>query len=128
MPQNRDSGDRARKWGYDMAQKVANHLGATLMHPKQSNEAIWNNRRILIKSAHYGVPQIGATLATLNRVSAVIAALQDKDRDYSLYEVSSNWFRQHMSPSRGPKASHVMMVRCARVREAGKVLGQLKES
>jgi hypothetical protein len=127
MPQNRDSGDRARKWGYDMAQKVANYLGAILTNPQRSNEALLGNRRILIKSAHYGNPQIGATLATLNRVSAVIAALQDKDRDYSLYEVPSNRFLQHTSPSRSPKASHVMMVNCSEVREAGNMLGRIKE-
>jgi len=126
MPQDRESGNGARMWGLRMAQIVANHLGATLMHPGRSNEAMWNNRRILIKSAHYGDPQIGATIATLNRISAVIAALQDKDRDYSLYEVPSNWFLQHMSPSRSPKASHVMMVRCVRVRESGNVLKRIR--
>jgi len=127
MPQDRESGDRARKWGYYMAEQVANYLGAILTNPQRSNEALLGNRRILIKSAHYGDPQIGATLATLNRVSAVIAALQDKDRDYSLYEVPSNWFLQHMSPSRSPKASHVMMVNCSEVREAGNMLGRIKE-
>ena len=40
MPQDRDSGERARKFGYYMAQKVANHLGATLINPSRSNEAI----------------------------------------------------------------------------------------
>jgi len=125
MPQDRDSGDRARKWGYDMAQKVANHLGAILTNPQRSNEAIWNNRRILIKSANYGVPQIGATLATLDRVEAIIAALQDKDRAYTLYEVTPSWFRPRMNPSRSPKASHVMMVKCAEVRGAGKILGRI---
>ena len=122
MPQDRDSGDRARKWGYNMAQEVANHLGATLTNLGRSNEAIWNNRRILIKSAHYGVPEIGATVATLGRVDAIIAALQDKDKAYTLYEVTPAWFRSKMNPSRSPKASHVMMVRCAEVRSAGKML------
>jgi hypothetical protein len=128
MPQDRDSGDRARKWGYSMAQKVANHLGASLIRPKRSNEAMWQNRRVLIKSAHYGVPEIGATASTVDRVEAIIAALQDRDGLYTLYEVLPDWFRKEMVSSRSPKASHVMMVRCARVREAGKVLGRIKES
>ena len=110
-----------------MAEQVANYLGAILTNPQRSNEALLGNRRILIKSAHYGDPQIGATLATLNRVSTVIAALQDKDGDYSLYEVPSNWFLQHMSPSRSPKASHVMMVNGSEVREACNMLGLMKE-
>ena len=126
MPQDRESGNKARRWGYENARNVAAHLGATLINPGRSNEATWNNRRILIKSAHYGDPQIGATIATLNRISAVIAALQDKDRDYSLYEVPSTWFLQHMSPSRSPKASHVMMVRCVKIREPDNVLGRIR--
>lgn len=128
MPQDRDSGDRARKWGYYMAQKVANYLGASLINPKRSNEATWENRRILIKSAHYGDPEIGATPATLDRVDAIIAALQDQDKGYTIYEVVPAWFRQEMKPSRSPRASHVMMVRCARVCEAGKVRGRIEES
>ena len=125
MPQDRASGDRARKWGYNMAQRVANHLGATLINPDRSNEAIWNNRRILIKSANYGVPQIGATPATLDRVEVIIVAVQDKDKAFTLYEVTPSWFRPRMNPSRSPKASHVMMVKCAEVRGAGKMLGRL---
>jgi len=127
MPQDRESGNRARLWGYKMAKIVADDLGATLINPGRSNEAMWDNRRILIKAAHRDTPQIGATLATLNRVSAVIAALQVKDKDYTLHEVSSEWFIQHMSPSQSPKASHVMMVNCSKVREEGKELGPMKE-
>jgi len=29
MPQDRESGNRARRWGHFMAQKVAEELGAT---------------------------------------------------------------------------------------------------
>lgn len=128
MPQDRESGDRARKWGYNMAQKVASQLGASLTNPELSNEATLKNRKILIKSAHYGIPEIGATAATLDRIDAIVAALQDRDGLYTLYEVSPVWFRKEMVPSRSPKASHVMMVRCARVRRAGKVLGRIQES
>jgi len=126
MPQDRESGNRARMWGLRMAQIVANHLGATLINPGRSNEAMWNNRRILIKSAHHGDPQIGATPATIDRVDVIIAALQDSDGDYTLYKVTPVWFRQEMSPSRSPKASHVMMVRCVTVREAGEMLGRIR--
>jgi len=127
MPQDRESGDRARKWGYENARNVAAHLGATFINPGRSNEATWNNRRILIKSAHYGDSQIGATSATLNRVDAIVAALQDRDGLYTIYEVSSNWFKQEMSQSRSPKASHVMMVRCVKIRETDNVLGRIRE-
>ena len=125
MPQDRESGNRARKWGHFMAQNVAEELGATLVNPDRSNEAIWNDRRILIKSANYGVPQIGATPATIDRIEAIIAALQDSDNDFTLYEVAPSWFKSKMSPSRSPRASHVMMVRCTDVRDAGTQLKRM---
>ena len=125
MPQDRESGDRARRWGFSMAQKVASHLGAKLANPGRSNEADWKGRRILIKSAHYGVNQIGATPATLNRVEAIIIALQENDKGYTLYEITPAFFASRMSPSRSPRASHVMMVSCSDVRRAGKVLERI---
>jgi len=96
-----------------------------MVNSDRSNEAIWNDRRILIKSAHYGVPQIGATPATIDRIEAIIAALQDSDNDFTLYEVAPSWFKSKMSPSRSPRASHVMMVGCADVHNAGKVLKRM---
>lgn len=127
MPQDRDSGDKARKWGFHMGEKVASFLGASLINPGLSNEAMWENRKILIKSAHYGVPEIGATSATLDRIDAIMAALEDQDKSYTIYEVVPAWFRQNMRPSRSPRASHVMMVKCSRVREDGKMRGRMEE-
>jgi hypothetical protein len=128
MLQDRESGNRARRWGYENARNVASYLGATLVNPGKSNEATWNNRRILIKSAHYGVSEIGATPATLNRVDAIIAALQDRNSAYSLYEITPLWFRQNMKQSRSSGASHVMMVKCADVRSAGRMIGRMTEA
>jgi hypothetical protein len=125
VPQDRESGDRARKWGYENARNVAAHLGATLINPGRSNEAMWNNRRILIKSAHYGDPEIGATPPTLNRVDAIVVALQDRDNAYTLYETTPAWFRQNMRQSRSSGASHVMMVKCVDVRSAGGIIGRM---
>ena len=120
MPQDRESGARAREFGYHMAQRIAQALGATLINPRRSNEAVLGGRRILIKSAHYGV-SIGATEASLGRVEAIIAALQDRDGGYTLYEVATAWFQHNMRPSTSP----VMMVRCRDVREAARTIGRL---
>lgn len=125
MPQDRESGARARKWGYTMGQKVSDYIGATLLEPGQSNEAIWNGRNILIKAAHYGVPQIGATPATLDRIDAIIAVLEDPDGEFSLYEIAPAWFKKEMKPSLSPKASHVMMRQCTSVRKEGKLISRM---
>ena len=125
MPQDRDSGDRARRWGYENAQKVAQHLGATLVNPTRSNEAIWDNRRILVTSAHHGTPNVSVTIATLDRIDAIVAALQDKDTGFTLYEISPLWFRRNMRQSRSSGGSHIMMVKSAEARGAGRIIGRM---
>lgn len=125
MPQDRESGDRARRWGYENAQKVASHLGATLINPRRSNEAIWNNRKILITSAHYGTPSIFVTIATLDRIDAIVASLQDKDSRFTLHELTPLWFQQNMRQSRSSGGPHIMMVKCADVRSAGQIIGRM---
>ena len=125
MPQDRESGDRARRWGYENARKVAVHLGATLIDPGRSNEAIWNNRKILITSAHHGTPNVSVTIATLDRIDAIVASLQDKDSKFTLYEITPLWFRQNMRQSRSSGGSHIMMVKCADVRSAGRIIGRM---
>lgn len=125
MPQDRESGNRARRWGYENAQKVARHLGATLINPTRSNEAIWNNRKILITSAHHGTPNISVTIATLDRIDAIVASLQDKDGKFTLYEITPLWFRQNMRQSRSSGGSHIMMVKCADVSSVGRIVGRM---
>ncbi len=125
MPQDRESGARGRNFGYHMAQRVAQALGATLINPGRSNEAVWNKTRVVLKAAHRRVPQIGATVAILDRVDWVLAALEDEEGSFTLYKVSSAWFKEQMAPSRSPKAAHVMMVNCNKVRDAGTVVGRL---
>jgi hypothetical protein len=125
MPQNGETGDKARRWGLSMCQIVSAHLGAAPGHPGFSNEANWQGRPILIKAAHHGVPQIGATPAILDRIEAIIAALEDQDGKFSLYEVTPQWFKLEMRPSKSHGASHVMMLQCRSVREEGKFLGRM---
>jgi hypothetical protein len=125
MPQDRQSGDSARRWGYENAEKVAVHLGASLVSPGRSNEAVWNNRRILIVSAHHGTPNIYVTIATLDRIEAILACLQDKDSKFTLYEITPSWFQQNMRQSRSSGGSHIMGVKCADVRRVGQIIGRM---
>jgi len=110
-----------------MCQIVADHLGATLVNPGHSNEAIWNNRRILIKSAHYGNPEIGTTVATIDRVEAIIAALEDPDGLFTLYEITPEWFKKEMSKSKSTGALQTMMVKNSGVREIGIHRGRIQD-
>jgi len=122
MPQDHDSGERAMHFGHSMAKKVADYLGAKLIEPGKSNKATWNNRKIVIKSASLGNSQIGVTTDVLNWADAIVAAIQDEDSKFTLYDVSSSWYRSEMKPSRQP---HVKMVRTSAIRSTGKKLGRI---
>jgi len=124
MPQDHTSGAAANAWGHAMAQKVANHLGATLVGNKNSNEANWKGKSISIKSAKYGNTLIGVTLPILNRVQSVVAALQESHGTFSLFEVSSSWYSNQMRVP--PNKPNIGMVRCDLIRSTGKALGVMK--
>lgn len=99
MGQDKESGRAANKFGRAMAAKVANFLRVRLIS-KISNEAILADERIVIKSAHYKTPEIGLSIATLDRVHSIVAALEDEDGNYTLYRLDPQWYRSQMKPSR----------------------------
>lgn len=126
MGQDRESGRAANDYGHAMAAKVAHFLGTELLS-KSSNESVWAGKRIAIKCAHRKTPQIGLSLAMLGRVQNIIAALEDKDSGYTLYQLDPRWYRAAMVPSRSnsPSAQTVMMVSCKEIRTVGQVTGRM---
>jgi len=60
-----------------MAVKVAQYLGIKLISPI-SNEAFLNGKRIVIKSARYKTTEIGVSGKMLDRIDAILAALETK--------------------------------------------------
>lgn len=126
MGQDKISGMEANNWGHMMAARVAKHLEIQLPS-RVSNEAFFNGKRIVIKSAHHKTPEIGISKKTIDRVNAIIAALETEKGDYALYEITPQWFRERMKPSRSksPSASKVMMVSCKAVINEGQFLGNM---
>ncbi len=124
MPQDRESGNRARQWGLDMGSHVAEWLGAQLLKPGRSNEAALNGQQIAIKSAHLGDDQIGVTEAMLARVQSVVAVLQDSDGLYSIYSVNTPWYREHVRQRNPQRKDHTRMVRTDHIRQEGHLIGR----
>ena len=126
MPQTRETGEAARKYGHDMAGKVARYLGTRLLSEK-SNEVELSGERLVIKCARKKTVQIGVTLTMLKRIDGIIAALEDKNEKYTLYKVSPQWYRGNMASSRSnsPSASRVMMVSCKAVRKTGRIITKM---
>jgi hypothetical protein len=121
MPQDRESGDKARLDGHKMAKLMAEAIGAELIRPGFSNEAIL---RIELKFAHIGNPQIGITEPTLARVSRVVAAIQDEDGRYSLFEVTADWYQNHVTHESSRQAG-LLFVLCSDIRREGHLIGKI---
>ena len=113
MAQGKRSGQEANRYGRTMARKVAQHLGTRLIS-SASNEAMYDGKRIVIKSAHYKTGEIGVSKNTLSRADAIIAALETQKGDYALYEITPQWYnhRMRLSRSSSPSAPKIMMVSC----------------
>ena len=119
MPQNCETGREAALFGPENYQRVMACLGAeAVLGP--SDNAIWNGRKVNIKSARLGNTKIGATLKNLAWADSVIAAIQEHEAGFTLYEVTSDWFKTEMRPSRQP---HTMMVDCTKISMYGTKIG-----
>src|SRR5436190_9748452 len=73
VSQDRNSGAEAAEWGRATARKIADALGArSTSHT--SNEATYNAKRVVIKTAHQKTTSVGGTYEMLKRLVDVIAA------------------------------------------------------
>jgi hypothetical protein len=111
MPQDRTSGADANTYGRETARKIAIAIGAISIS-ETSNEFELGNQKITIRCARKDNNQFGVPYQILERVNTVIGAVEQKDGDYKLYEISSNKFKQNMRPTRstGPSAGRVGIV------------------
>ena len=121
MPQNRETGRAAARFGRESFERVVEHLQAEAVAGR-SNNASWDGKRINVKSARLGNTKIGATLNNLAWADSIIAAIQENNEYFGLYEVTSDWFRAQMRPSRQP---HTMMVECAQIERFGTRIGYM---
>ncbi len=52
----------------------------------------------------------------LNRLTGIVAALEDRSGGFSLYKITPEWFKKHMHPNR-VQGDRLMMVRCSDIRK-----------
>ena len=98
MPQDRNTGAEANAFGKRMALIVANDIGAQKCHSK-GNEFSWQGKQITIRSAHRGNSYVGALYSMLDRVDAVLAALETTVRDqFQVWEIDTQSFLAHSKP------------------------------
>lgn len=120
MPQDRESGARANKFGRETAKAIADKIGAIPIS-KISNEFSLKNRKVTIRCAHHKTTSVGMSYKMKERIDDVILAHEQQNGEYKLYKISSDKYEQSMNPtkSKGPSAGKVGMVKISVFIEEG---------
>lgn len=98
MPQDRDSGARAARFGKEIARRIARSLGATMLG-EGSNRCQYSGRAAVIKTARTKTNDIGVTYRMLGELDIIIAALETDEGGYDLFEFDPGDFRANMRDS-----------------------------
>jgi hypothetical protein len=113
MPQDRESGLRASRYGKKCARLIADAIGAQMIGNK-SNECILNNQRVLIKTGHHKTSSVGVLYHMTDRIQAVLAAFEQADESYRVMRLPIKRCAAIMNakPTRslGPSAKRVGMI------------------
>ena len=123
MPQDRSSGAAANAYGRETARKIAIAIGAISLSDK-SNEFKLGDRQITIRCAKRNTTKLGAPYQVIARADAVIAALEQHNGEYKLYELDAAIFKQNMAPtqSKGSSAGRVGLVNRSLFLKRGKFI------
>lgn len=97
--QDRNSGAAGNDFGHTVAPKIAAAIGATMLG-RSTNEATWNNRRVVIKCAGPSTSSVGVTRTMLTRLDSVVAAFQRSKGEFEIFEMRSDVFANQMRESR----------------------------
>lgn len=65
----------------------------------ESNEAVLNGQRVVIKCAGKNTTSVGVTFSMLESLDSVIAAFQHKNGSYDVYSLSAAIYAEHMRDS-----------------------------
>jgi hypothetical protein len=112
MPQNRQSGAEADRYGRECARKIATALGATQIKIR-SNECVFKGERVVIHCAQRRTKSVGVTLRMLEGLDAVLGAFEQDDGTYQVWRLSAEDYAHHMIPtrSRGSSSGKVGIVK-----------------
>ena len=104
MPQDRESGRRASKWGRDVGARIAEAIGAVKLR-SGSNECLFRQRRVVIKCAHERTRYVGVLSDMLLRLDEIIGAFERTDGAFDMRVLTRDEYLRLMRPSRS--RSHV---------------------
>ena len=127
MPQDQESGAQANSFGRANAVRLAGAITARLVS-QQGNEAIFQGRKTVLKSAREKTPSIGVSYKMLERLDSVIAAFELPNGRWRVMELDVGTFarNQRATRSKGSSAKKVGIVAKSVFLIEGRLLGEFR--
>jgi hypothetical protein len=112
MPQDRESGARASRYGRAFGEKIIGAIGAKRIKIG-SNECLLGEELLSIHCAHRNTRSVGVTYKALDRISAVVGAFEQQDGSYLLLRMMKRRYKGLMRDTRslGPSRNRVGIVK-----------------
>jgi hypothetical protein len=126
MPQDRESGAEANRFGRENGTRIMSSLGAERVKAG-SNECIFGGQRVSVHCARRATNSVGVTKLCLERLDAVLGAFQQDDGSFVVIQLSADEYKKYSRPtrSRGPSAGRVLLVARSVFEKSGRVVGMV---
>ena len=124
MPQTRETGATAAKFGHEAATLIGEKLGAKKLR-RDANLFEWNGQPVTIRTARQGNNQVGVLYDMLERVQLVIAAFETAPDQFDLLSLSPEIFKAEMRDSK-TNSGRVGLVRRSVFADKGSFLGKVE--
>jgi len=129
MPQDRESGAEASRYGHECGERIAAALGTRLLGGA-SNECLLSGERVVINCAHNATPEVGVSYRMVNTLDAVLGAFEDANGSYRVLRLPAQRCADLMAAdptaSHGPSAGKVGLVRRAVFEQEGTLVAVVR--
>jgi hypothetical protein len=126
MPQDQESGAQADAFGRVNAVRIAGAIAATFVSHRRGNEAVYDGRKTVLKSAKKKTSSIGVSKNMLKHLDSVIAAFEQPNGRWTVVELAASEFKKNQRPtkSKGRSAGKVGLVGRGVFLQRGQLLGE----
>jgi hypothetical protein len=110
MPQNRETGRAANRFGHHIARIIAKKMGLEFIGHRSSNKCKGPKGICLIKSARTS-SYIGVLKSMLPALDMIYAAIKVDEEIYQVFEISRSVFEKFMFEPTAERNKHLWFVR-----------------
>jgi len=122
VPQDSESGDEARGFGYQMAAKVAKEFGLRLESPGRSNVCHGPQGKGVIKTARKSI-YLGVLKSMLPSLKVIYGVVVESQNNFGVYAVPREMFEVHKREPGSEKSRNLWFMLASDVKRVGKRLG-----